>query len=173
MRNWTRDRPIKTHKEWVSGNQDDVSSATWKNMQRLRLHLEFIRCFRRPFLIGFLSTLPMKIRRCGWVHSHGLVQFLKENVLITAIVQSRALSGEVGVGVFQSRRKRREESSRQLGFLNSQVMQRMPWFMKCMALSYSKTVWYNLGCTVFLQTQWFHFDLNGYSAVYKIFTLPF
>lgn len=117
MRNWTRDRPIKTHKEWVSGNQDDVSSATWKNMQRLRLHLEFIRCFLRPFLIGFPSTLPMKIRRCGWVHSHGLVQFLKQNVLITAIVQSRALSGEVGVGVFQSRRKKKGGAHTAAGIL--------------------------------------------------------
>lgn len=150
MRNWVLDWPIKAHKEWISGNQDDVSSATWKNMQRLRLHLEFIRCFLRPFLISFLTTLRMKIRWCGWVHSHALVEFLKENVLITAIVQSRALRGEVGVGVFLSRRKRREELSWQVEFLNSQVMQRMLWFMKCMALSYSKTLWYNLGQTVFL-----------------------
>lgn len=45
MHSWTLDWPIKTHKEQVSGNQDDVSSATWKNMQQLRLHLEFIGYF--------------------------------------------------------------------------------------------------------------------------------
>lgn len=50
-----------------------------------------------------------------------MVQFLKEHVLITATVQSRALSGEVGVGVFQSRRKGREGPTWQLGFLNFQV----------------------------------------------------
>lgn len=47
------------------------------------------------------------------------------------------------------------------------------WSVLHGALSYSKTVWCNLGHTVFLQTQWFHFSLNSYSAVYKIFTLPF
>lgn len=75
--------------------------------------------------------------------------------------------------VFQSSGERWEEPLWQLGFLNSQVTQRMLWFMKCTVLSYTIIVWYNLGRTVFLQTQWFHFDLNSYSAVYKIFTLPF
>lgn len=78
-----------------------------------------------------------------------------------------------GSGVFQSSGERQEEPIWQLGFLNFQVMQRMQWFMKCTVLSYRITVWYNWGHTVFLQTQWFHFDLNSYSAVYKIFTLPF
>lgn len=173
MHNWTLDWPIKTHKECVSGNQDDVSWATWKNMQRLRLHLEFIRCLLRPFLISFLTTVPVKIRGCGWVHWHALVQFSKEHILITAIVQSRALSGEVGVGSFKAVGKEGRSPLGPLGPLNPQVMQRMQWFMKYTALSYSIIVWYNLGHTVFLQTQWFHFDLNSYSAVYKIFTLPF
>lgn len=37
-----------------------------------------------------------------------MVQFLKEHVLITATVQSRALSGEVGVGVADSGKATRE-----------------------------------------------------------------
>lgn len=56
MHSWTLDWPIKTHKEQASGNQDDVSSATWKNMQQLRLHLEFIGIFLCLFLVSFLTT---------------------------------------------------------------------------------------------------------------------
>ena len=64
--------------------------------------------------------LPMKIRGLGeFTHMHALAPFLKEQVLITAIVQSVALSGEVGVGSFHSGREGREEPTWQLQRLNS------------------------------------------------------
>lgn len=152
MHNWTLDCPIKTQEVCISGNEDDVSSATWKNMQNSGYiwHSSDISSIHSWSVFS-----PSSQRKGGdrgefihmpWISFSrnmywSLPQFKAGFWVVKWECRTFKATGNVGgVRVVA-------------GILELQAMQKVQWFMNCTIVSYSKIVHYNLEHTIFLQTQ--------------------